>query len=42
MNLKNLEAFYWVVTLNSFNKAATKLQTTQPAVSQKSQLLKMN
>ena len=26
MNLKNLEAFYWVVTLNSFNKAATKLQ----------------
>ncbi len=35
MNLKNLEAFYWVVTLNSFNRAATKLQTTQPAVSQK-------
>ena len=35
MNLKNLEAFYWVVNLNSFNKAATKLQTTQPAVSQK-------
>ena len=35
MNLKNLEAFYWVVTLNSFNKAAIKLQTTQPAVSQK-------
>ncbi|QQT94296.1 LysR family transcriptional regulator MumR [Acinetobacter johnsonii] len=35
MNLKNLEAYYWVVTLNSFNKAATKLQTTQPAVSQK-------
>ena len=35
MNLKNLEAFYWVVTLNSFNKAATKLQTTQPGVSQK-------
>ncbi len=35
MNLKNLEAFYWVVTLNIFNKAATKLQTTQPAVSQK-------
>ena len=35
MNLKNLEAFYWVVTLNSFNKAAAKLQTTQPAVSQK-------
>lgn len=35
MNLKNLEAFYWVVTLNSFNKAATKLHTTQPAISQK-------
>jgi len=35
VNLKNLEAFYWVVTLNSFNKAAIKLQTTQPAVSQK-------
>lgn len=35
MNLKSLEAFYWVVTLNSFNKAAAKLQTTQPAVSQK-------
>jgi DNA-binding transcriptional LysR family regulator len=35
VNLKNLEAFYWVVILNSFNKAATKLQTTQPAVSQK-------
>ena len=35
MNLKNLEAFYWVVTLNSFNKAAKKLKTTQPAVSQK-------
>jgi len=35
VNLKSLEAFYWVVTLNSFNKAAAKLQTTQPAVSQK-------
>ncbi len=35
MNLKNLEAFYWMVTLNSFNKAAMKLQTTQPAISQK-------
>jgi len=35
VNLKNLEAFYWVVTLNSFNRAAIKLQTTQPAVSQK-------
>ena len=35
MNLKNLEAFYWVVTLQSFNKAAIKLHTTQPAMSQK-------
>jgi DNA-binding transcriptional LysR family regulator len=35
VNLKNLEAFYWVVILNSFNKAAQKLQTTQPAISQK-------
>ena len=35
VNLKNLEAFYWVVILNSFNKAAKKLQTTQPAISQK-------
>ena len=35
MNLKNLEAFYWVVTLNGFNKAAHKLQMTQPAISQK-------
>lgn len=35
MNLKNLEALYWVVTLNSFNKAAAKLHTTQPAISQK-------
>lgn len=42
MNLKNLEAFYWVVTLNSFNKAATKLQTTQPAVSQKITSLENN
>jgi DNA-binding transcriptional LysR family regulator len=35
MNLKNLEAFYWVVTLRSFNQAAHKLNTTQPAISQK-------
>ncbi|TCM60667.1 DNA-binding transcriptional LysR family regulator [Acinetobacter calcoaceticus] len=35
MNLKNLEALYWVVTLNSFVKAANKLNTTQPAISQK-------
>lgn len=35
VNLKNLEAFYWVVTLNGFNQAAIKLQTTQPSISQK-------
>lgn len=35
MNLKNLEVFYWVLTLNSFNKAAVKLKITQPAISQK-------
>lgn len=35
MNFKSLEVFYWVVNLNSFNKAAAKLHTTQPAVSQR-------
>ena len=35
MNLKNLEAFYWVLSLNSFNQAAAKLHTTQPAISQR-------
>lgn len=35
MNFRNLEAFYWVVTLNSFSRAATKLHTTQPAISQR-------
>lgn len=35
MNLKSLEVFYWVVKLGSFNKAATKQNTTQPAVSQR-------
>ncbi|OZI37408.1 LysR family transcriptional regulator [Bordetella genomosp. 10] len=35
MNLKSLEIFYWVVNLSSFNKAAAKLHTTQPAVSQR-------
>ena len=33
INLKSLETFYWVATLNSFHKAATKLHTTQSAVS---------
>lgn len=35
MNFRNLEAFYWVVMLNSFSQAATKLHTTQPAISQR-------
>ncbi|WP_130802446.1 LysR family transcriptional regulator [Acinetobacter ihumii] len=35
MNFKSIENFYWVVRLNSFNKAALKLNTTQPAVSQR-------
>ncbi|CAM4234331.1 HTH-type transcriptional regulator GltR [Bordetella tumbae] len=35
MNFKSLEVFYWVVNLSSFNKAAVKLHTTQPAVSQR-------
>lgn len=35
MNFKSLEVFYWVVNLNSFDKAAVKLHTTQPAVSQR-------
>jgi DNA-binding transcriptional LysR family regulator len=35
VNLKHLEAFYWVICLSSFHKAAVKLQTTQPAISQK-------
>lgn len=35
MNYKGLENFYWVVLLNSFNKAALKLNTTQSSVSQR-------
>lgn len=35
MNFKSIENFYWVARLNSFNKAAVKLNTTQPAVSQR-------
>lgn len=35
MNFKSIENFYWIVRLNSFNKAALKLNTTQPAVSQR-------
>ena len=33
MNLKQLETFFWVATLNSFRKTADRLCTTQPAVS---------
>ena len=32
MNLKQLETFFWVATLNSFRKTADRLCTTQPAV----------
>ncbi len=35
LDLKSLETFYWVATLKSFRAAATKLNTTQPAVSQR-------
>ncbi|MEB3753719.1 LysR family transcriptional regulator [Acinetobacter sp. MD2(2019)] len=35
MNYKGLECFYWVVRLNSFNKAALKLNLTQSAISQR-------
>ncbi len=33
LNLKQLEAFVWVVDLGSFRKAADKLNTTQPNIS---------
>ena len=33
MNYKRLETFIWVATLGSFNKAAERLYTTQPAIS---------
>jgi DNA-binding transcriptional LysR family regulator len=39
LDLKSLETFYWVATLKSFRAAATKLNTTQPAVSQRIQQL---
>lgn len=32
MNLKQLEAFYWVIKRGSFTKAAEELNVTQPAV----------
>ena len=38
-DLKSLETFFWVATLGSFRGAALKLNTTQPAVSQRIALL---
>jgi DNA-binding transcriptional LysR family regulator len=39
VDFKNLETFVWVVTLRSFHGAASKLHTTQPAISQRIALL---
>jgi DNA-binding transcriptional LysR family regulator len=39
VDFKNLETFVWVATLRSFRGAATKLNTTQPAISQRIALL---
>jgi DNA-binding transcriptional LysR family regulator len=33
MNIRQLEAFFWIVQLGSFGAAADKLRTTQPAIS---------
>ncbi len=33
MEIKQLEAFYWIARLGSFAAAARKLHTTQPAIS---------
>ena len=35
VDFKNIETFVWVVTLGSFRGAAHKLNTTQPAISQR-------
>ncbi|MHB0704194.1 LysR family transcriptional regulator [Roseomonas mucosa] len=35
IDLRSLEIFYWVATLESFGRAAERLYTTQPAVSQR-------
>jgi DNA-binding transcriptional LysR family regulator len=35
IDLRNIETFFWVATLGSFRAAAEKLNTTQPAVSQR-------
>jgi DNA-binding transcriptional LysR family regulator len=39
VDFKNLETFVWVVTLRSFRGAASKLNATQPAISQRIALL---
>lgn len=39
ITIKQLEAFYWVVTLGTFEKAATKLSATQSAISKRIQEL---
>ncbi|MCK8787746.1 LysR family transcriptional regulator [Roseomonas sp. NAR14] len=35
VDFRSLEVFYWVATLESFGRAAERLYTTQPAVSQR-------
>jgi len=35
VDFKSIETFLWVVTLGSFGGAARKLNTTQPAISQR-------
>lgn len=39
IDLRNIETFYWAATLGSFRAAADKLNTTQPAISQRIALL---
>ena len=35
IDLRNIETFFWVATLDSFRAAAEKLNTTQPSISQR-------
>ena len=35
VDFKSIETFLWVVTLGSFRGAAQRLNTTQPAISQR-------
>jgi len=35
VDFKSIETFLWVVTLGSFRAAGEKLNTTQPAISQR-------